>query len=115
MLAKQSDGTHAEPDQGVRVAAAHTLQALDSRLARTEFIGNVFYGVSLASVLLLAALGLAITFGLMGIINMAHGELLMIGAYATYFMQLQFRHYAPGLIDWYVIAAIPFAFVVTAI
>ncbi len=50
----------------------------------TEIVGNLFYGVSLGSVLLLAALGLAITFGLMGIINMAHGELLMIGAYATY-------------------------------
>ncbi|MCU6497134.1 urea ABC transporter permease subunit UrtB [Rugamonas sp. A1-17] len=103
-----------EPDQAVRVAAAHTLQALDSRLARTEFIGNVFYGISLASVLLLTALGLAITFGLMGIINMAHGELLMIGAYTTYLCQLGFRSYFPSAVDCYLIAALPAAFLVTA-
>jgi urea transport system permease protein len=99
MLTDNPDGTHAEPDEGVRVAAAHTLNALDSRLARTEFIGNVFYGVSLGSVLLLTALGLAITFGLMGIINMAHGELLMIGAYTTYLCQTAFRNYLPAAID----------------
>jgi urea transport system permease protein len=103
-----------DADDSVRVAAAHTLQALDSRLARTEFIGNVFYGISLASVLLLAALGLAITFGLMGIINMAHGELLMIGAYTTYLCQLAFRRWAPDALDWYLAAALPAAFVVTA-
>jgi len=103
-----------DADEGVRVAAAHTLQALDSRLARTEFIGNVFYGVSLASVLLLAALGLAITFGLMGIINMAHGELLMIGAYATYLCQMAFRRWLPDALDWYLLAALPVAFIVTA-
>jgi urea transport system permease protein len=103
-----------EPDAGVRLAAAHTLQALDSRLARTEFVGNVFYGVSLGSVLLLTALGLAITFGLMGIINMAHGELLMIGAYTTYLCQLAFRTYFPTAVDWYLVAALPAAFLVTA-
>ncbi|WP_371869599.1 urea ABC transporter permease subunit UrtB [Duganella flavida] len=103
-----------DADDSVRIAAAHTLQALDSRLARTEFIGNVFYGISLASVLLLAALGLAITFGLMGIINMAHGELLMIGAYTTYLCQLAFRRWAPDALDWYLAAALPAAFVVTA-
>ena len=91
MLNKNADGTPAEPDEGVRVAAARTLAAIDSRLARTEFIGNVFYGISLGSVLLLTALGLAIPFGLMGIINMAHGELLMIGAYTTYLCQTAFR------------------------
>ncbi|MRX09579.1 urea ABC transporter permease subunit UrtB [Pseudoduganella sp. FT25W] len=104
-----------DADQNVRVAAAHTLQALDSRLARTEFVGNLFYGVSLGSVLLLAALGLAITFGLMGIINMAHGELLMIGAYTTYLCQLAFRRWAPDALDWYLAAALPAAFIVTAL
>jgi urea transport system permease protein len=104
-----------DADQSVRVAVAHTLQALDSRLARTEFIGNVFYGVSLGSVLLLAALGLAITFGLMGIINMAHGELLMIGAYTTYLCQLAFRRWLPDALDWYLAAALPAAFIVTAL
>jgi urea transport system permease protein len=104
-----------DPDQSVRIAAAQTLQALDSRLARTEFVGNLFYGVSLGSVLLLAALGLAITFGLMGIINMAHGELLMIGAYTTYLCQLAFRRWMPDALDWYLVAALPAAFIVTAL
>jgi urea transport system permease protein len=66
-------------------------------------------------VLLLAALGLAITFGLMGIINMAHGEMLMIGAYTTYVVQLLFRNYFPGAFDAYVIAAVPAAFLVSAL
>jgi urea transport system permease protein len=114
MQGKNADGTPAEPDEGVRVAAAQTLAAIDSRLARTEFIGNVFYGISLGSVLLLTALGLAITFGLMGIINMAHGELLMIGAYTTYMCQVAFRQYFPSAVDAYLIAALPAAFLVTA-
>jgi urea transport system permease protein len=101
-------------DEGVRVAAAHTLATLESRLARTEFIGNLFYGISLGSVLLLTALGLAITFGLMGIINMAHGELLMIGAYTTYLCQVAFRRWLPDALDWYLVAALPAAFLVTA-
>ena len=114
MQGKNDDGTFAEPDEAVRVAAAKTLAAIDSRLARTEFLGNVFYGISLGSVLLLAALGLAITFGLMGIINMAHGELLMIGAYTTYMCQIAFRHYFPSAVDAYLFAALPAAFLVTA-
>jgi len=114
MQGKNDDGTFAEPDEAVRVAAAKTLAAIDSRLARTEFLGNVFYGISLGSVLLLAALGLAITFGLMGIINMAHGELLMIGAYTTYLCQMAFRHYLPSAVDAYLFAALPAAFLVTA-
>jgi len=114
MQGTNDDGTFAEPDEAVRVAAAKTLAAIDSRLARTEFLGNVFYGISLGSVLLLAALGLAITFGLMGIINMAHGELLMIGAYTTYLCQMAFRHYLPSAVDAYLFAALPAAFLVTA-
>ncbi len=114
MQGKNDDGTPVEPDEAVRVAAAKTLAAIDSRLARTEFLGNVFYGISLGSVLLLAALGLAITFGLMGIINMAHGELLMIGAYTTYLCQMAFRHYFPTAVDAYLFAALPAAFLVTA-
>ena len=103
-----------EPDAKVRTALTLSLRAIDSRLARTEFIGNLFYGLSLASVLLLAALGLAITFGLMGIINMAHGELLMIGAYTTFMVQSAFRMYAPAALEWYLLAALPAAFLVTA-
>ncbi|MEO7494839.1 MAG: urea ABC transporter permease subunit UrtB [Massilia sp.] len=112
MLAKNADGTDAEPDAGVRVAAAATLRAIDGRVARTEIVANIFYGVSLGSVLLLAALGLAITFGLMGIINMAHGELLMIGAYTTYMCQTLFRHFLPAYVDAYLVVAVPAAFIV---
>jgi urea transport system permease protein len=101
-----------ELDAALRAAAGTTLRAIDGRVARNEVIGNLFYGVSLGSVLLLAALGLAITFGLMGIINMAHGELLMIGAYTTYVCQSLFRHYLPGAADWYLAAALPAAFLV---
>ncbi|MGH8806501.1 MAG: urea ABC transporter permease subunit UrtB [Noviherbaspirillum sp.] len=114
MLEKNPDGGYIEPDESVRVAAVGTLSAIDARLARTEFVGNLFYGVSLGSVLLLAALGLAITFGLMGIINMAHGELLMIGAYTTYVCQLLFRQFLPGAVDFYLLAALPAAFIVAA-
>ncbi|MYN09491.1 urea ABC transporter permease subunit UrtB [Pseudoduganella aquatica] len=111
MLAQQ-DVSYAEPDASVRAAVVDALDRIDSRIARTEFVGKLFYGVSLGSVLLLAALGLAITFGLMGIINMAHGELLMIGAYTTYLCQSLFRNYFPGALDWYLAAALPAAFLV---
>jgi urea transport system permease protein len=114
MLEKSDDGSYAEPDEAVRREVAATLKALDSHLALTEFVGNLVYGISLGSVLLLAALGLAITFGLMGIINMAHGELLMIGAYTTYVVQMLFRSYLPAALDAYLIVALPAAFIVAA-
>ncbi|MFS2113281.1 urea ABC transporter permease subunit UrtB [Herbaspirillum frisingense] len=114
MLAKNPDGSYVEPDEGVRVEAVRTLSALDRHLAIVDFAGKLFYGISLGSVLLLAALGLAITFGLMGIINMAHGELLMIGAYTTYVCQLVFRKFFPGAIDAYLVVALPAAFIVAA-
>ncbi|MEN4922398.1 urea ABC transporter permease subunit UrtB [Achromobacter spanius] len=114
-LTQERDGVHAEPDAGVREAAVNALKQIDRHLATIEWAGNLFYGVSLGSVLLLAALGLAITFGLMGVINMAHGELLMIGAYVTYVVQTLFRSWLPGWLDWYVVAALPLAFVVTAL
>lgn len=114
MLSKDASGVYAEQDEAVRGAATTALARIDRHLKKIEWAGNLFYGVSLGSVLLLAALGLAITFGLMGVINMAHGELLMIGAYVTYLIQLFFRHYVPAWIDWYVIAALPMAFLITA-
>jgi urea transport system permease protein len=113
MLAQQADGSYGEADEGIRIAAVTTLHAIEARLARMEFAGNLFYGLSLGSVLLLAALGLAITFGLMGIINMAHGELLMIGAYTTYLCQLLFRTYFPAALDAYLLLALPAAFLVS--
>ncbi len=108
-----AQGHYAEPDPAVRSAASISLRSVQSRVKRAEYLGNAFYGISLASILLLAALGLAITFGLMGIINMAHGELLMIGAYSTYLVQSAFRNWFPAAIEWYVIAALPVAFVVS--
>ena len=114
MLEKNPDGTPVEPEEAIRIEVVRTLSDLNARQARTEFVGNLFYGVSLGSVLLLAALGLAITFGLMGIINMAHGELLMIGAYTTYLCQLAFRNYFPQALDAYLLVALPAAFIITA-
>jgi urea transport system permease protein len=84
-------------------------------LANYELVGTLFTGLSLGSVLLLAALGLAITYGLMGVINMAHGEMMMLGAYATYIVQNLFRQYLPEWFGYYVLAAIPAAFIVTAL
>ena len=103
-----------EPDDKVRYEAIATVKAIDSRLAIAENVGRAFSGLSLGSILLLGALGLAITYGVMGIINMAHGELLMVGAYATYGMQTLFRAYFPEAIDWYLPAAIPVAFFAAA-
>ena len=104
-----------EPDAGVRQAAAKSIQTIESRLAMGETLGQVFSGLSLGSILLLAALGLAITYGVMGVINMAHGELLMVGAYTTYFTQTLFRAWLPDYLDWYVLAAIPAAFLAAAL
>ena len=104
-----------EPDATVREAAAKAVKAIEARLAFGEILGQVFSGLSLGSILLLAALGLAITYGVMGVINMAHGELLMVGAYATYFMQTLFRTYLPAYVDWYLLAAIPVAFLAAAL
>ncbi len=99
-----------ETDPGVRQAIGAAIGDIDRRVARSEIVARVLTGISLGSVLLLAALGLAITYGVMGVINMAHGELLMVGAYATYLTQDLFRRYLPDMQDWYVLAAIPVAF-----
>lgn len=104
----------AEPDAAVRTAAATGLAQVERRLKMGELLGQAFGGLSLGSILLLAALGLAITFGLLGVINMAHGEMLMLGAYCTYGVQLLFRKLAPDALDFYPLAALPVAFLVTA-
>jgi len=75
-------------------------------------VQNAWYGLSLGSVLLLAAIGLAITFGVMGVINMAHGEMVMIGAYVTFVVQEYIRTSSPGLFDYSLLIAVPLAFVV---
>src|SRR5437867_3647138 len=112
---EQKGGQFVEPDAEVRAEAEKSLHAVQSRLSTGEMVGRVFSGVSLGSILLLAALGLAITYGLMGVINMAHGELIMIGAYTTYVVQNLFRSYAPGLFDAYLLAAVPASFAISAL
>lgn len=114
-MLEKKDGQFVEPDQSIRVAAEIAARDIDSRLFRAESIGRVFSGISLGSILLLAAIGLAITYGVMGVINMAHGELLMIGAYATFAVQSVFRAYLPNHLDWYLAAAVPVAFVCAAL
>ena len=104
-----------ESDPEVKAAMARSLSAVQTRLAWGERLGVLFTGASLGSILLLAALGLAITYGLMGVINMAHGELLMIGAYATWLVQSVFKTYLPGAFDWYIAAAIPASFLAAAL
>jgi urea transport system permease protein len=113
LLQKNADGSFIEPDAAVREEAQKAIRAIDLRFFLPQVLGTLFSGLSLGSVLLLTALGLAITFGLMGIINMAHGEMLMLGAYTTYVVQTWFRAYLPNAVDWYLIAAIPMAFVVS--
>src|SRR5205814_10524670 len=102
----KSDG-----DKRVQASAGAALSAIKTHETVVTAVGSVFYGFSLASVFLFAALGLAITFGVMGVINMAHGEMLTIGAYTTYAVQVLFQRHFPSLFSYYPIAAIPVAFV----
>lgn len=104
-----------EQDPAVKQALQRSLRAVEDTLAWGERLGALFTGVSLASILLLVALGLAITYGLMGVINMAHGELMMIGAYATYLVQVAFRQWLPGWFDAYLLVAMPAAFLASAL
>ncbi|MDP9046254.1 MAG: urea ABC transporter permease subunit UrtB [Pseudomonadota bacterium] len=104
------DRQKTETEPRVKAAIADALVRIEQRLAWGERLGVVFTGVSLGSILLLVALGLAITYGLMGVINMAHGELMMIGAYATFVVQNLFRAYLPGAFDCYIAVAVPFSF-----
>ncbi|MBK9220173.1 MAG: urea ABC transporter permease subunit UrtB [Uliginosibacterium sp.] len=116
MALQEKDGdTFKEPEEAVRIEAQKAINVIDSRLKRGEYAGMLFTGVSLGSILLLAALGLAITYGLMGVINMAHGELIMIGAYATFVVQNLIRAHAPGLFEFYPLFAIPIAFCASAL
>jgi urea transport system permease protein len=97
--------------QLVQRAAADAIASIDNRLALWSSVQNAWYGLSLGSVLLLAAIGLAITFGVMGVINMAHGEMVMLGAYVTFVVQEIIRIRYPGLFDASLFIAVPLAFV----
>ena len=99
----------------LKTALMDAKSSIKTKLQASEWTGHVFSGLSTASILLLAALGLAITYGLLGVINMAHGELIMIGAYTTYVIQSLFKTHLAGYVDWYLIAAIPAAFMVSAL
>ena len=115
LLKKNDKDEFLESDSEIRDSAVKALSSIERRQFFINQIANLFYGMSLGSILLLAALGLAITFGLMGVINMAHGEMLMIGAYSTFVIQNLFKEYLPNLFDWYLIAAIPTAFLVSGL
>ena len=114
-VSRDGDNNWVEPVAEVRAAAEASIRKIERRLAFVDNVRTIFSGLSLGSILLLAALGLAITFGVMGVINMAHGELLMIGAYATFLVQGIFRAHFPEYFDWYVVAAIPVAFFTAAV
>src|SRR5436309_56118 len=94
-------------------AAKDAVAAIQNRLVLWEAAQNAWYGLSLGSVLLLAAIGLAITFGVMGVINMAHGEMVMLGAYTTFVVQELIRSNNPALFGYSLAIALPLAFLVT--
>ncbi len=102
----------ADSPPGVLRAAQGAISSIQSRLAVWSAAQNAWYGISLGSVLLLAAIGLAITFGVMGVINMAHGEMVMLGAYVTFVVQDLIRTRYPGLFDYSLLIAVPLAFIV---
>ncbi|MCA3573263.1 MAG: urea ABC transporter permease subunit UrtB [Aestuariivirga sp.] len=107
--------TTAEGSGPAALAAQQAISEIETTLAYWSMAQNVWFGISLGSVLLLAAIGLAITFGVMGVINMAHGEMVMLGAYTTFVVQEVIRTSFPGLFDWSLLIALPLAFLVAAL
>jgi len=103
------------PDDATRADILKHIADINQTLALWGIGQNIWYGIALGAVLLLAAIGLAITFGVMGVINMAHGEMVMLGAYATFVVQTLINRYAPGLADYSIIAAVPAAFLFTGL
>jgi len=114
-LLEDNDGTFVESDPEIRAAVQKAVDDINDRLALFGLAEDLIFGISLGSVLLLAAIGLAITFGVMGVINMAHGEMIMLGAYTTFVMQEIFRAIMPAeAFGFYLLASIPAAFFVAA-
>jgi urea transport system permease protein len=101
-----------EQDVAVNQAMQQAITSIEGYLRLRNLIGYVFNGLSLASILLMMSLGLAITFGLMGVINMAHGEMLMLGSYTAYLVQESFAAYAPGHLDYFFFVALPLSLLV---
>ncbi|MDR0528165.1 MAG: urea ABC transporter permease subunit UrtB [Zoogloeaceae bacterium] len=114
LFVRDAQGRFLEPDARIRAAARQAVSAIEGRVQAGETLKRLFEGVSLGSILLLAALGLAITYGLMGVINMAHGELIMIGAYAAYATQTVTQRDLPMLSDIWLWLAIPVSFLSAA-
>jgi urea transport system permease protein len=105
-------GLSGDQPPAIALAAAGATSSIQDNLARWSMVQNAWYGLSLGSVLLLAAIGLAITFGVMGVINMAHGEMVMIGAYVTFGVQEIIRTSYPALFDYSLLMAVPLAFLI---
>ncbi len=105
---------HTQPP-AVAAAAATAIEQIDRQLQMWGLVENLYYGISLGAVLLLAATGLAITFGVMGVINMAHGEMVMIGAYTTFVVQQLVAAFAPALTQFGLLFAVPAAFLVAGV
>ena len=105
-------GLPATAPPAVTKAASEAIASIENGLAIWSALQNAWYGLSLGSVLLLAAIGLAITFGVMGVINMAHGEMVMLGAYTTFVVQEVIRAHNPALFDYSLAFALPLAFAV---
>ncbi|MCX2723588.1 urea ABC transporter permease subunit UrtB [Roseibium salinum] len=108
-------GVQSSATGALRDATAEAIGKIEKSIAAWDSGQNIWYGLSLGSVLLLAAIGLAITFGVMGVINMAHGEMVMIGAYVTFMVQELIRSAAPGLFDYSLFIALPLAFLASAL
>jgi urea transport system permease protein len=111
-----SEATASEPQKTLAQAATIAIERIESWNVWSSAIETLFRGISLSSILLIMSLGLAIVFGLMGVINMAHGELMMIGAYATFVIQECFKLYFPeSWFDSYYLAALPASFLAAAL
>jgi urea transport system permease protein len=107
------DSVRSDPE--VMAAVQGAINKIDTSLSFGKALSILFSGLSYAGVLLLTALGLSIVFGLMGVINLAHGEFIMIGAYSTYLVERFMQAHMPGLFDAYIFVAIPVAFVISAV
>jgi urea transport system permease protein len=112
LLRKAVDVAGRSSDSNLHAVAGDALRSADRYQSEVHFIQNTFAGLSAGSILVLLALGLSIIFGLMGVINMAHGEFMMVGAFTTYVVAEAFKAYMPGAYGWYLLAAIPAAFIV---
>lgn len=115
LVTLRQDEAYMAEDPRLTMALDSAISDIDTWIKIGQVGSVLFSGLSYASILFMASLGLAVIFGLMGVINLAQGEFIMIGSYTTYLVQEFLRYAAPGLLDWYLLIAIPFAFIVTAL